>query len=202
MKILNTIQELWEHCLYCPICKESCREMSVSVGPNETFKIISFKKKNELLHLTCKLFCQKLKYIVHYTVNCNDNSFDVKFSALEDSLSDANNILSSYFYFYVQGSCKKCNCSSAHSSDLKLDMENKKIVTIGLDREGVYLLDRDDSFHVDLQYDVNKTFISKCIKERNGEIVDYPGHMYDLIKVNFMEPDRAINKIKIFLTFS
>ena len=102
MKILNTIQELWEHCLYCPICKESCREMHVSVGPDETCNIISFKKKNEILHLTCKLLLRKLKYIVHYTVNCNDNSFDVKFSAPEDNSVDINTASSPYFYFYIQ----------------------------------------------------------------------------------------------------
>lgn len=203
MKILNTIQELWDYCLYCPLCKESCRKIDISVGPDDYFNLISFKKNNEKLNLKGRLLSGNQIYIVNYTINCLDNSFDVKFSLTDDIKENPYNLVAPYFYFYINGDCEKCNRSYINGSDLEFDNENKKIANIGIDREGIYLVSEHDGFHVDLQYNANKTIIYKCAEDRHGTIADFvPGYVCNLIKINFLDADKAINKIKTLLTFS
>jgi len=176
--------------------------MHVSVGPDETCHLLSFKKSEKTLHIKSVLHIKKLKYFIDYNIDCLDNTFKVTFSAPEESASDISVASSSYFYFYLQSDCRKCNCSYCNGSDLELDLENQKIVNVGIEREGVYLLDPSDKYHVTLEYDKNITTISKCYKH-NEEIIDLPPTFHcPIIKLDMKDSVRAIKKIKTLIVFS
>lgn len=203
MKLFNTIEELWGHCLFCPICNDNCRDIHVSAGPDDNFKLISFKKNDEILQLKCSLHLKKLKYVVDYKINSNDNTFKAKVFAPKEVENSIENPLSTYFYFYIQSTCNKCGYSYCNGSDIEFDQDNQKVVSIGIEREGIYLIDHTESFHVTLEYDKNLTNITKCIKVKDkDEIRDLPlAYQCPLIKVNMKEPQKAIRRIKTVLTF-
>ena len=201
MKLFNTIQELWDHCTFCPICKDNCREMQLSVGPTDISRLLSYTKKDHLLHIKSRLHLNKQGYFVNYIVNCTDNTFDIKISSPED-LNTTDNDKGAYFYFVIKSDCKKCNYSYCNSVNLIFDLYNQKIVNIGIEKEGVYLIDNADSIHVLLDYNYKRTIIHKCIKY-HGEIKDLPDAVIcPLLKLDMKDSDKAINKIKTFIIFS
>ncbi|MGE3320546.1 MAG: hypothetical protein AB7I18_14755, partial [Candidatus Berkiella sp.] len=70
MKILNTLHDLWRHCLFCPICQDYCRDIDITVGPDEAFNLDTYQKDNNFLYLNC-VFKRgnKVKYKVKYSID-------------------------------------------------------------------------------------------------------------------------------------
>lgn len=191
-KILKSVQELWSYCLYCPVCDDVCREMSVSTGPDDKLKLIFFDKDGDILNIQC---IYNRKFVITYNIDCLNNTFQIQGSE--------PNLDKKYCYFYIQSVCKRCDKTYACGSDLELNLKNKNINNIGVDREGVYLLSSKDKYHVTLFYNDSTMLVSKCFKEEDGTIID-DGRPCTLpmINLDFSKPRKTARRIKTMLVFS
>jgi hypothetical protein len=204
MKILNTVQNLWSHCLFCPICRKETREIKISVGPDEVFELTFFEKKDNLLTLNCSAKIKNNIYYCEYIINCDDNKFRFAVSGTSTLSTEltVDKASSPYFYFYLFSNCKECGLSYLNSNDLELDLLNDKIVNIGLEREGMHITHQNDSFLITISYGSNTMLISRAALEEgvyatNGEPAAFP-----ITDLDFSNPGRLINKIKTMLLFS
>lgn len=208
MKALNSVQDLWAHCRFCPICQDMCRDVTIDVGPDDVFTISSFEKQDHILRLECTFRAKKQRYRTVYSVNCLDNTFKVDISepvhesASSDSYKRNDRASAPYFFFYIFSDCKKCNSAHTNSSDLELDLLERKVSNIGIEREGVYLLTEKDKFHISLFYDRNVMLVSRA-REEDSVIVDDDKHVeLPLVNLDFSNPNKVINKIKTLILFS
>lgn len=191
-KILNTIQELWSYCLYCPICKDTCREITVAAGPDDNFKLISFIKENHILTFQCVF---KKTFIANYEINCLDNTFKI--------IGNNPNLDQTYCYFYIQSICRACNSTHVAGTDLELNLEEKSIYNIGIEREGIYLLSTKDMYHITMLYLDSRMLVSKCFKDEAGVIIDDNRVCtLPLVDIDFSKPRKATQRIKTMLVFS
>lgn len=203
MKILNTLQELWDYCLYCPVCKDTVRTIHVSVGPDDAFILKSYKKNKNILELRCAVRLKKREFKVNYNINCQDNSFEFDISDPESCEVEVNKASAPYFYFYIQSDCKKCLATHTNGRDLELDLFNNKITNIGIEREGIYLLDQKTKYHITLVYDIDEMIISRCYENESGVIIDdNKPFQIPIIDLDFSDPVKVTNKIKMMLLFS
>lgn len=210
MKALNTLQELWSHCLFCPICRDVVRDVEVSVGPDEAFSITKWEKDNHILKLDCIFKAKKQKYRTVYSINCLDNSFVVDISepthtsASSDTYKRVDKASAPYFFFYIYSDCRKCDNTHTNSSDLELDLLNRKVTNIGLEREGIYLLTEKDKYHLTLCHDSNEIELSKMFYDEGMDTLvdDNKTINLPLIDFDFSNIKKVVNKIKTLLVFS
>ena len=102
MKIFNTIEELWQYCSYCPICKDNDRRIILEVGPDDVFFLKDFSKTNNILKLKCKFISSTYRsYLTIWEIDCNTNSISVNISEIEEDNEAVNKASSSNFYFYI-----------------------------------------------------------------------------------------------------
>lgn len=207
MKNFNTLQELWDYCLYCPVCQRNCRQIHISVGPDHIFILVDFDKVNSILHLQCTSKTN-YSYLVRYKIDCQNNTFN---SEITNSvfLSSAH-IKPEHFFFFLEGICNECNCSSVHSFDLDLDIDSKKFNDIGLEMENFCLLKAPDKFRINIIYDLlqDEMLVSKIITTENdpqAEMEWIEGHNsieLPVIKLDFSDQVKLSNKIKTLILFS
>lgn len=210
MKILNTIQELWSYCLFCPICQDMTRDIIVEVGPDNACAISSFKKTNHILRLDCTFRAKKQQYKTVYRINCLDNSFKVAISepvhssASQDEYKRVDKASAPHFFFYLFSDCQRCHAAHTNSADLELNLLDKTIYNIGVEREGIYLLTEPTKFHLTLLHSENQMEICKCSISEDEMVIDeektfvYPS----VINFDYSDPKKVINKIKTMLVFS
>ncbi len=207
MKTFNNVQELWDYCSFCPICTRNCREVIVSVGPDGVFILISSQKKDNNLYLQCTYKNKRNIYNVDYNINCLDNTFQVEVPKVQElapgEVANTKRVKQAYFFFFVEGLCYECNCTSAHGLDLELDIVDKKISNIGLERESFYLLEGKDKFHVTPIHDRNVMLVSRHIDtEEIGFSGDDKTIELPLVKLDLTDQEKATNKIKTLILFS
>lgn len=207
MKIFNSMQELWDYCSLCPICQLNKRDITISVGPDSVFTLTGFKKKDNSLKLECAFKKKQNVYTVEYDINCETNHFkidvtDVKV-IIEETKLPIHRVTEAYFYFYIQSRCPECECSSAHGADLELDIVDKKISNIELERESFWLLKESDKFHITVIHDRNVMLVSRChglddFDYREDEkTIELP-----LVKLDLSNQPKMVNKIKTLILFS
>ena len=208
MKILNTLQDLWQYSLFCPICQEMSRNVTVTVGPDFVFELESFAKIDNNLQLICTFKrSRKIKYKVEYNINTLTNQFEVQVTDIPtDDNEDTTEMAKAgraYFYFYVHGDCPKCNASHCNSSDIELNMTKKLITNIGIERAGTYLLNHKDKYHITTAYDSDIMMISKCSTNDAGELLE-DDKIFEcpIVNFDFSKPERVIEKIKTLMIFS
>ena len=208
MKTFNSIQELWDYCSFCPICMRNCREVVVSVGPEGVFILISSQKKDNNLYLQCTYKNKRNIYNVDYDINCLDNTFKVEVPKVQElapgEVANPKRVKQAYFFFFVEGLCNECNCATAHSLDLELDIVDRRISNIGLERESFYLLGGKDKFHVTPIHDRNVMLVSRCYVDdeeigfsESDKTIELP-----MVKLDLTDQEKATNKIKTLILFS
>lgn len=209
MKLFNSIQELWDYCLFCPICQRNCREIVVSVGPDSAFILVTADKKEDgALYLQCTYKNKRHIYSVDYNVNCLDNTFTVDVPKVQElplgEIANPKKAKRAYFFFFMEGLCRDCNCTSAHGLDLEFDIVDKKISNIGLERESFYLLEGKDKFHVSPIHDRNVMLVSRCYVDdeeigfsESDKTIELP-----LVKLDLTDQLKVTNKIKTLILFS
>lgn len=204
MKILNTVQELWTYCLFCPVCQDLTRKISIAVGPDEAFQIYSFQKDNDILQLQCSLTVKNKKYNALYYINCHNNSFKVDISDPQLGELSVEKASSPYFYFYIMSDCRQCDATHTNGTDIELDMNKGTLHNIGVEREGIYLLEQKIKYHITYEHDRNKMQISKCFEDENtNEIIDdNKPFNFPIIDFDFSNQQKVLNKIKTLLVFS
>lgn len=202
MKILNTVQELWDYCLFCPVCQEDCRKMTVSVGPDDTFEVITFEKSESTLTLNCLM---KKRRVCKYIINCADNTFRVFYSNQnQEVLTEKSNAV--YFYFYLSSNCQQCHKSYTNSNDLELDVQNYLVCNVGIEREGIQLITQSNGFHITkfnyFDSSKNEMLISRCLKQDGELMVEDKFIRLPSVDLDFSNPEKVVNKILTLLTFS
>jgi hypothetical protein len=208
MKLFNSIQELWEYCEFCPLCSKNCRPVDISVGPDMVFKLSSFQKNSDSLDLHCSFGNKSSVYLLDYSINCMDNTFDIQVSdetIIEPvHVAKSKRVKEAYFFFYVQGICPECECSTANSFDLEFDMLERRVVNIGLERETFSLYGKDEQFYVTLSHDRNVMLVSKIHQsnKKDGNFIFGPPLELPLVNLSLSDLEKAINKIKTLILFS
>lgn len=207
MKQFENIQELWDYCAYCPFCMRNCREMAVSVGPDNVFILVEFKKQNHRLLLECTFKSKRHIYNVDYDINCLDNSFDVTVPRVQEvpagETANPDKAKKAYFFFFIEGICRECSCTSAHGADLELDLLGKQISNIELERESLYFLECEDKFHVSPIHDRNVMLVSRCYVDDEFGISDSEKTIeLPLVKLDPTDQAKTVSKIKTYILFS
>lgn len=183
MKTFKTLQELWSCLLYCPLCKDVTREIDVSGGPEGTFKVLSFKKKNNLLHLNCN---KGGKYII----DCLDNSI---WSDIGPHIIPIFPNLP-YFYLNTTSICKKCQLTFAYSGHLTIDPIAKLLTNIRIEYQDVYIT---SDYNITYNYDYDTMSVFKHIDGADGKSISLP-----LVDFDFSDIEAVLKKIKTLIVFS
>ena len=197
MKIFSNINELWNYCLFCPICQENCRDMKVSVGPDMVFIMNSYEKTEKMLNLCCNYKNSSYIYTVNYKINCIDNTFIMTVPIAKPNNETYRKASRAYFYFYIQSNCKKCNCASAYGNDLDLNTLKKTISNIKLEHEGFSLYTGKESnmFFLEIDHIDNVIFVG-CLPD-NGKEIQLP-----LFDIDLIDQAKTIEKLKTYILFS
>lgn len=222
MKEFKTLQELWAYCLFCPFCKEICRSIDISIGPEASFKLISYKKENQFLSLHCTWQKRNIiKYKFAYTINTTNNNYKIDVSEINEDESKVEMTLDKnleeeekhrlrhrasklYSYFYIHSDCRKCGSAFTNTSDIEFDHATNQVSGFKIEREIIYVLQNKDKYHLTIMHDDNKTLISKCVFNPDTyDLVD-DDKVFECPVVNFDFSDtkKLINKIKTLITFS
>lgn len=196
----GSIQELLDYCAFCPLCQRACRTVEVLVGP-EDFEIITYLKEGRKLSFRCNYWDH-----VFYDVDCLENSCEISFPAsMVLDLAYREKII--HFYFYLNASCKECNRTSVASSDIEYNPLSNKFSGISLEREEIILCPWSIEYHLTMDYIEN----NMMVKTIDHDVIEYVGSMVrnktlyttlPLIKFDFSDPIRAMERLKTFLLFS
>jgi len=205
MKLFNTIQELWDYCKYCPICTRNCREVVVSVGPDYSFTLIDHFKSNDHLILQCTYKKKGNIYNIEYNINCIENTFragEPRVVQVSTEAITSEKVKAAYFYFFIEGLCQECHCSSANSQDLEFDLESSTISNMGLERENFYLGNHIEKYHVTPIHDRNVMLVSRLYQ--TGEVGFSESKTIELpiVKLDLSDQAKTVNKLKTLILFS
>jgi hypothetical protein len=192
-KTFNSIEDLWLYCEYCHICNDFCRDITISTGPTDNFRLVHAQKEDNILNIQC---VYNKNFLVTYDIDCITNTFKI--------IGNDPNVKNIYLYFTMQSVCRKCNSTHACGTDLELNTLKESIISnIGLSSEGVYLLNTEDMYHITMLYDTSKMLVSKCFKDENNTIIDNNLVCYlPLVNLDFSNPHQAAHRIKTMLVFS
>ena|ERR1700678_3763269 len=197
MKTFNNIQELWDYCLFCPICRENCRDIKVSVGPDMVFIMNSHEKTETMLNFCCNYKSESYTYTVDYKINCIDNTFIMTVPVAKPNNETYLKASEEYFYFYIQGICKNCNSTAAYGNDLELNVLTKKVTNIKLDLEAFSFYTGTYSNMFSLEIDHIENVIWVACLPGDGKYTQLP-----LFELDFIDQNRTVEKIKTYILFS
>jgi hypothetical protein len=203
MKHLNSVQEVWARCMFCPLCQDVVRDVDVIVGPSEMAELVSFKKNGPILEVKCKIPLGSKKNVHTYYIDCPRNTFT--FSVVEVGIQEApnNRVAGGYFFLTFMSSCPQCNCTYTNSLDMELDFLQKKISNLGISLEGIYLLKDKSKFHLTFQHENDTILVSKMTEDTNGELVDDNKTVsFPMTHFDFSKPKKVLNRLKTLLVFS
>lgn len=198
MKQFSNFNELWEYCLYCPICKKSERKMEVIIGPEDTCRLTSYLKKSKDLELRVKTRdSDSLVHKYEFIIDCVSNTFVInkKYNYSPDI---------DIFYLYLFSNCDDCD-SYINTSDINLDMKLSILDTISLDQEGINLLSVKDKYNIISDHTNQHLIISKLYPSNDDlqKIRISKRHTtLPLIELNYSDQLSVSQKIKTLLMFS
>lgn len=191
-KLLKTVQELWSYCLYCHICKDTCRKITLSAGPAPNLQLIHSEKEDNILNIQC---VYKKRFNVTYSIDCLNNTFKI--------ISNNSEVITSYCYFNIQSVCRVCNATHVQGADLELNLKEKTIDNIGIYNEGTYILSTKEMYHVTMLYNTARMLVSKCFKDKDGQVInDNRVCTLPLVDLDFSKPRKTVHRIKTMLVFS
>lgn len=207
MKTFSNVQELWDYCNFCPICLKNVRPIRLSVGPDTAFELNSFEKSPDFLDISCS-FTNKLNvYSMNYRINCLTNNFDVDIvNVLMDNPRikvDKQKVKEAYFYFYIQSHCPECTWAWSYGTDLELDMLERKVSNIALEREFFYIFEEKDKYEISIFYDRNIMLVSRIKENEDGSLGEASKSIeLPLVRLDLSNLPKVINKIKTLILFS
>lgn len=202
MKIFNTLQQLWSYSIFCPICKDICRDIIVIGGPDSVWKDWDSTKLDHFLNITGKLHIQQQLYTVKVIIDCLKNSFELFITGtlkVNEVVEKAN---SPCLFFHIESNCKKCDGSWTIGSDIELNLLTRKIDNIGVEVEEIWI----PGYVINYEYLINKMTIDKSIllQDEDGEYVSRLNKSVALpmYQFDFKDLDKTTQKIKTMITFS
>lgn len=211
MKILNTLQELWEYFEFCPICQDFNRKvdqlMAVSVlspvsGP--ILPDVQYIKHPYNLLISGSIKIGTNTYSSSFNIDCIQNTF---YFDLKEFISFTNTVFPDRIAFYLGAECLRCNCSHINSYFF-LDINNNTVCYLKPQKEVIHLLSEIDKFHIQLRHSENKMAISryhlddimylgpKSIVDDNKVII------LPMVPLDFTDIPKVVKRIKTMITFS
>lgn len=196
MKILNNLQEVWSHCLFCPVCQDVCR--NISIFPlTRNMSIEKLNKQNQIIEFDChvnnsKKSAESMK--VHYKLDAINSSFEFEI------LQPGENMHVSNISMEIFGGCTKCNKTNSISSSVDLDIKRLSINNFGIDKDSVMLFDGNNYYHITILNYSKQLLVSKCEDDSffsEGEAISLP-----LINLDFTNPKAILTRIKTLLILS
>lgn len=196
MKILNNLQEVWKHCLFCPLCQDVCRNIHVYPLAKNT-SLDNLNKQDNIIEFDChtnttKKSSKSMK--VHYRLDAINNSFEF------DILKPGEDVQVSNISMEISGGCTKCHKTHSISSSFDLDQKSRTIKNFGIDKESVMLFDGNSYYHITTLHYSKQLLVSKCEDDSylsEGEAISLP-----FINLDFTNPKAVLTKIKTLLILS
>lgn len=202
-KIFNNIQELWSHCLFCPMCQNVSRKIFITVHPDEVFELKSFEKDNQFLILHCLIRLMNKRHQSIFTINCLDNTFQFDIYNTSQSKMPVEKASSPTFCMCIQARCHKCDNASIYSEDIELDLLKGLINNIKIEYESIYVSDGINEYFIQIWHNRNNMLIGRCFEDDNGSWIDEENAVHlPIVAFDFSNTAKIINKIKILLLFS
>ena len=188
MKIFNNIEQLLAYMKFCPFCQANCRQIDMTMGPDNSFFLSSYKKDINKLILTASF---RKTDIIEYHIDTFTNQFHITF--YPDNTYSPTIIEQQSPFLFIQSNCKQCNDMVSFSYDIEINHCNKYLWSIGLELDVL----RPKIAHItEVQFDYITEKLSVLYK--GGTKVF---SLFDLNLLNFNEQNFT-DKIKILLTFS
>jgi hypothetical protein len=222
MKIFNTFQKLWNYCLFCPICQEPSRTISISIGPDEEWRLTEFQKEGSELKLftTCTIFdsdepedpelrrkFRKLNSCsATFIIDCDNNTFVLqgnRFAFNDEDPKLVELAKKNATYIYLHAKCNRCDNTYLDTMDIGLDPISNTLSNFQIEREGAYLMSEKDKFHISLQHDRGLMSVSRMFESilsnivEDEKVIDLP-----LVNLDFSNAPKVVNKIKTLILFS
>lgn len=206
MKILNSLENLWNYCSFCPICQNN-RKIEITVGPDfEGLTIKYFTKEQDYLYLNCQAslyddrqdsdsYAPSATYNKIFKINLHSNVIE----NIDEQYVITSEIPIEQFFFFMEGICSKCKSQST-SIDIEFGNVKDKIVAkkIGIEFE---------FFYIKNLYVIQNDYLRNCsiIYDYIGKNINYTdssrSNKFPLINFNFSNIDTVITKIKTLLIF-
>ena len=214
MHKFNNLQQLWDYCVYCPICNKNCRKPEISAAEDSCFKLANSDKYDSKLTLNCTFVYRddagkRITYPVKCDIDCLTNEIDVNIQS--QSISKLLNNIEKY-YFYIESFCDICKCAATYTEDIELDILNGTISNFVLEEEKYYLLQCEDKYRVRFIYYKNYTSIRKCYLDYDNiagiktNSLSYkfkePKIILPLINLDISNQKESVDKIKTLILLS
>ena len=207
MRAFETLQQLWDYCLFCPLCKENSRGISIRVGPDDRFSLLSvtpYQKTDLQLRLHCQYRSVHTEepIILTYVIDCQSNAFELEIGDIHGNIQQAlaDQARRAYFYYYLNANCTKCNNAVADTTDVEFDPDRKVVYNLQIEREGYYLASEREQYHITLSHDRNVVMVSRFIE--GAQPLDTRAIELPFFEPNVSDISKAICRIKTLLLFS
>lgn len=202
MKQFKSLQELWAYCMYCPLCKEMCRNVIPSIGPDDNFFLKTYRKTGRVL-----LLKNKYSFINEYGNNINNSlnlSIDCETHTVSQNLFDMGSgeifykEINGYIYFIA--SCNMCD-SVIFSKEISFNNHIINVPEIQIESE-TYLLNNElEEFHISLHHDFNHMDILR--KDIDNHENEYKKPITcELFDLDFNNIEKTLKRLKTIVVFS
>lgn len=191
MRNFNNINELWDYCAYCPICKLSTRDLSATIK-SPLLTSISWSKDDDKLVIVCEeVVNDESKIQINFEIDCINNIL----------LNSDSLIFDTDTFLYLTARCK-CDMSNISSTNMFFEL-GKIVSPIGIEQESVYFLNDKENFHLSLFHTSENILFSKLIKNElfensfiNDAIITAP-----IFHMDLNDSEKCINKLKTIMVF-
>lgn len=211
MKSLNSIQDVWDYCLSCPLCY-SKRSVSITVN-TDYLTLVKYEKDNNKLTIH-KMYGKEEKEssilidcttnsvisqnIYHAPLSKNDN-IDIR-----DSSTKMTEVVHDRLFFSIHGFCQSCHRTQINGNDIIVDLTNNRIIyDNSIQKENFYLSHMEDKFHISLLYYNDSIVVSRYNTDQYGSFITVGSIFYGkMIECDITNQQKLINKLKTLLIFS
>ena len=207
MKKFDNLNNLFEYCFYCPICQDNCRQIeSMQFAPDyvnylnkDIIDVANSKKPLDKLDFQLQIGAfhssRKIKSLPSYQLTIDIANNKSKISKFNHNFSDVN-----YLYFYIHSSCKNC-FSYINTSDVELNFVNSTISNISIENETFFLFKTENKYLLSYYYDEGIMNVSKLYADNERIFPEHKKHMLPIMNFDFLNQEKAANRIKTILTF-
>jgi len=214
MKILNTLQELWEYCQFCHICQDYTKNINATPS---SVKLISNSLKQASFSFSFKKGPSELEFVDDFEIeenniysgnvliDCHNNTFTSDLSNFIDFIKPN---VKRFYSISLYGDCFICNSTHINAS-ITLDFSQYIVNEMRIYNESIHLLSEPDKFHVTIDSANNKMHISKYMFINN---LTSPGRtaivdtskiiILPLVDLDFTNIPKVVSRIKTMITFS